>query len=92
MKMNPSEARYREDLGVAAFAAGRLGESEEYFRESVRLAPEDLTAWSSLAAEYIAEGKPELASGISKQVLSGVCSRIPRQMQCSLFTDPPPPK
>ena len=81
---------HQVDLGVADFTAGHFGDSEEHFLAAVRLSPEDLSAWSSLAAVYIADGKPELAAGVNKRILTGICSRVPRQSQCSLFSEASP--
>jgi cytochrome c-type biogenesis protein CcmH/NrfG len=91
-KQFPDDARYRVDLGVALFAAGGLRESEEDFRSALRLDPENLSAWSSLAAVYRAEGEPDLAAGVDKKILDGICSRTPRPAQCDLFSEPVPAK
>ncbi|MFI5361194.1 MAG: hypothetical protein ACHQ49_04425 [Elusimicrobiota bacterium] len=81
----PAQTRYRIDFGVALFAQRRLDEAASQFRAAALLAPENLEAWSSLAAVYQAQGKRDGAAEINARVRIGPCARVPRDALCGLF-------
>jgi Tfp pilus assembly protein PilF len=63
---NPGDVKYYPSdqpvrLGTQRFYEGNFGLSQQYFQDAVEKSPEDVTAWTGLAASYDRLGRFDLA-------------------------------